>query len=107
MFISQLQVQLWAAIRRAWLSIARAGAAAALGGFAFGELGGILFNGGHLTLFVHLVSFVLAIIAAYGAIVTVGIFQAVRGVVAAVADIESDLRTTMGGDHVIDAAPRG
>ncbi len=105
--VTQLQEQLWSAVRRAWISIARAAAAAGLGAFALGELGGILFNGGHLTVFVHLISLVLGLIAAYGVAVTVAVFQAVRGVFAAVADIETELGAAVRGPgHVIDAQPR-
>ena len=82
--VAQLQEQLWNGVRRAWMSIARAAGATALGAFALGELGGILLNGGHLTVFVHLISLVLGLVAGYGVAVTVGIFQAVRGVFAAI-----------------------
>jgi Na+-translocating ferredoxin:NAD+ oxidoreductase RnfD subunit len=104
---NRLQAQLRGAVRRGWISIVRVGAAAALGAFALGELGGILFNGGHLTFFVHLVSFALALIAGYGAALTMGIFQAVRGVFSAIADVEADIDAmTHGGPRVVDAPPR-
>lgn len=105
--VAQIQEQLWGAVRRAWISIARAAAAAGLGAFALGELGGILLNGGHLTVFVHLMSLVLGLIAAYGVAVTVAVFQAVRGIFAAIGDVETELGAAMrGAGQVIDAQPR-
>jgi len=96
---------LWQGVRRAWRSIARAGLGAGLGGIVIGEVLGFMFNGGHTTLFQHLISLVLGLALAYGAVVTVGIFQAVRGVFSIVEDIEREVRSAMGEQygHVIDA----
>ena len=105
MIVPNIQQRLWQGVRRAWRSIARAGIAAALVGIIFGEFGGELFNGGHTTFFVHLVSLFLGLVMAYGAVVTVGVFQAVRGIFTVVNDLEAQVRTTVGNDfnRVVDS----
>lgn len=108
MVVPNLQDRLWKAVRRAWRSIARAGGIAAVGGIVLGEVLGAFFNGGHNTFFVHLVSLVLALTLGYGAALTVGIFQGIRGVFTAVADLENEVRSTLGGEfgRVVDAEHR-
>lgn len=108
MNVPNMQQRFWVAIRRAWRSIARAGGVAAVAGIVLGEIGGALFNGGHNTFFIHLISLVLAVVMAYGAALTVGIFQAIRSVFTVVTDLESEVRSTIGGEfgHVVDAEQR-
>jgi hypothetical protein len=105
MIVPNIQQRLWLAVRRAWRSITRAGIGASLVGIAFGEVGGALFNGGHTTAFVHLVSLILGLVMAYGAVVTVGVFQAVRGIFTVVEDLEAQVRTTVGNEfsHVVES----
>ncbi|MBF6592427.1 MAG: hypothetical protein IVW57_18105 [Ktedonobacterales bacterium] len=104
MIVTNIQQQFWQALRRAWLRIARAGGLAALAGGAFGELGGLALNGGHVTGFMHLMSLLLALALGYGAALTVGIFAAVRGIFKALTEVETGLRSSMGTAwHVIDA----
>ncbi len=99
MIVPNIQERLWLSVRRAWRSITRAGIGAALAGIVFGEIGGALFNGGHTTFFVHLASLGLGLVMAYGAVVTVGIFQAVRGIFTVVNDLEAQVRTTVGNEY--------
>ncbi|MBA3823495.1 MAG: hypothetical protein H0X24_06250 [Ktedonobacterales bacterium] len=105
MIVPNIQQRLWLSVRRAWRSITRAGIGAALVGIVFGEIGGPLFNGGHTTAFVHLVSLILGLAMAYGAIVTVGIFQAIRGIFTVVNDLETQVRSTVGNEfsHVVES----
>jgi hypothetical protein len=105
MVVPNMQQQLWQGVRRAWRRIARAGGIAAIAGIVVGEILGAFFNGGHNTFFIHLISLVLAVVMAYGAVVTVGIFQAIRGVFTAVGDLETQVRSTLGNDlgRVVDS----
>ena len=95
MAVHQLRDGLWQGVRRAWIRIARLAALAALVGFALSEASASVLNGGHYTAFVHLVSLGIAVIAAYGAAVTVGIFEAVRGIFTALGDAENGLRASI------------
>ena len=108
MNVPNMQQRFWVAVRRAWRTIARAGGIAALAGIVIGEVLGTFFNGGHNTFFIHLISLVLALAMAYGAALTVGVFQAIRSVFTVVSDIESEVRSTIGGEfsHVVDAEQR-
>jgi hypothetical protein len=108
MVVPDLQQRLWQGVRRAWRSVARAGITAGLAGFASGEVFGFLFNGGHVTFFMHLMALLFGLALAYGAVVTVGIFQAVRGLFTAIGEVETQVRSSMGEgyDHVVDADPR-
>jgi hypothetical protein len=104
MIVTNLQEQLWNAVRRAWTTIARVAGIAALAGIAFGEAFGYALNGGHMTAFVHLASLVLGLVAAYGAAVTVGVFTAVRGLFRALTEVESGIRSSVnGGWQIIEA----
>ena len=101
MVVPNIQQQMWRGVRRAWQSIARAGGIAAIAGIVIGEIFGALFNGGHNTFFIHLMALVLALAMAYGAVITVGIFQAIRGVFGIVGDLEAQVRSQLG--NVVDA----
>ena len=104
MITSQLQAGLWQGVRRAWLTIARFGIGAALVGFVLSELGGLIFARGHGSIFVHLISIVVALLAAYGAALTAGIFVAIRSLFRALGDVESGLRSSFGSNwSTIDA----
>jgi len=105
MIVPNIQQRLWQGVRRAWRRIAQAGIGAGLTGFVIGEVLGLLFNGGHNTAFIHLVALVLGLALAYGAVVTVGVFQAVRGVFTAVTEFENEVRASMGSEYsrIIDA----
>lgn len=107
MIVGNIQGQIWQSVRRAWRRIARAGLIAALAGLIIGEFLGAVLNGGHQTLFVHIVSLTLALVMAYGATVTVGIFQAIRGIFGAVNDLERTVSSAMGatdrGWQVVDS----
>jgi hypothetical protein len=108
MVVPDLQQRLWQGVRRAWRSVARAGVVAGLVGFVCGEIFGVLFNSGHITFFMHLMALLLGLALAYGAVVTVGIFQAVRGLFTAIGEVETQVRSSLGEayDHVVDADPR-
>lgn len=106
MLAQELSARLWRAVRRSAWRIARIGMLAALAAFVVGEIAGDLFNGGHFTVFVHLVSLFAAVLAAYGAALTTAIVEAVRGIFGAVTDIETDLRQSFGAGgswQVVDA----
>jgi hypothetical protein len=105
MIVPNIQQRLWQGVRRAWRTIARASLGAGLGGIVIGEVLGVFFNGGHNTFFLHLISLVLGLALAYGAAVTVGIFQAIRGVFTVVEDLEREVRSAMGDQYsrTIDA----
>lgn len=88
----QLRGRLWLAVRRAWLRIMRFGVVALLVGFALTEVSANVLNGGHITLFVHLVALVVGAAFAYGAAITVGIFEAIRGLFGALGELETGFR---------------
>lgn len=104
MIVTNLQQQFWGALRRSWLRIVRAGVLAALAGAAFGEFGGLALNNGHATSFVHLTSLILCLVMGYAAALTAAVFSVVRGLFAALTDIETSLRSALGSSwQVIDS----
>ncbi len=104
MFVMHLRGQIWQQVRRAWIGIARAGTFAGLAGIAVGEIGGEAFNGGQITLFVHLASLGLGLLAAYGAVMTVGLLHAARGAASVARDIERGVRQSVSsGWQVVDS----
>lgn len=110
MLAQELQGRLWRAVRRSVWAIVRVAVGAALAALLAGETLGAVFNGGHFTAYVHLVSLLLALVAAYGAAFTTGVVLAARGIFGAVTDIETELRRSFTGgpagwQTTIDAEP--
>ncbi len=92
MIVGQLRGSLWAAVRRSWLRIARGAAMAGLAAFAVSEILALLLERSHETAFTHLISLIVGLLAAYSTAITVGIFEAVRGIFTTIGDIEGELR---------------
>ncbi len=105
--MDEFRGKLWQGARGGWRTIARAGGIAALAGIVIGEVLGAVFNGGHNTFFIHLITLVLAIVMAYGAVVTAGVIQGVRGLFTALGDAERRASATWdrATAHVVEADP--
>jgi hypothetical protein len=105
--MDEFRGRLWQGARGGWRTIARGSGIAALAGIVIGEVLGWLFNGGHNTFFIHLVSLVLAIVMAYGAAVTIGVVQGVRGLFTTLSEAERRVNATWNRatGHVVEADP--